>query len=65
MPKDLGIETCESFRMCKTCPMYGSCSKDGKLQCDLGYERENDECVENPLIRMQAMKTIKYIEKEL
>lgn len=59
------VEECQKFKLCTPCPENGTCDDSGKLTCNVGFVQENRICVENQIVRDQAMVFLKSFENSL
>ncbi|CAN8245864.1 unnamed protein product [Cochlearia groenlandica] len=62
---DVNFDSIESDSyLCEPCPVNGEC-KQGKLQCNHGYKKQKNLCVEDGEINKSAKKMVEYFERRV
>jgi len=58
-------QTCEKYLQCLTCPVHGSCDDEGHLSCNTGYIRNENRCIENEQLKVQAIHILNNFQEKL
>jgi len=61
-PETNEYNNCHTFRYCNDCPENGTCDNSGMFQCQSGFVKRGNQCLENEEIALVATQVVKNLQ---